>query len=155
MTAANGIGTVTWSKTAGNLPPGIALGTNGSLTGIATANGTYSFTLQATDSATPPQTATVQESIPVVDPVKITSSPNLPDACLNQPYTFTPTKTGGLAPFTWGITGFWIGIFPDPSTGVFSGSSPVTGTYSVFFGVSDATNTGDSQTITLTINQCP
>jgi len=155
MTAANGIGPVNWSKTAGNLPPGIALGTNGSLTGIATANGTYSFTLQATDSATPPQTTTVQESIQVVDPVKITSSPNLPDACLNQPYTFTPTKTGGLAPFTWGITGFWIGILPDPSTGVFSGSSPVTGTYSVFFGVSDATNTGDSQTITLTINQCP
>ena len=155
MTAANGIGTVTWSKTAGNLPPGIALGTNGSLTGIATANGTYSFTLQATDSATPPQTATVQESVQVVDPVKITSSPNLPDACLNQPYTFTPTKTGGLAPFNWGIEGFWIGIFPDRSTGVFSGSSPVTGTYSVFFGVSDATYTGDSQTITLTINQCP
>ena len=155
MTAANGIGTVTWSKTAGNLPPGINLGTDGSLTGIATANGTYSFTLQATDSATPPQTATVQESIQVVDPVKITSSPNLPDACLNQPYTFTPTKTGGLAPFNWGITGFWIGIFPDPSTGVFSGSSPVTGTYSVLFGVNDATNTGDGQTITLTINQCP
>ena len=155
MTAANGIGTVTWLKTAGNLPPGIALGTNGSLTGIATANGTYSFTLQATDSATPPQTATVQESVQVVDPVKITSSPHLPDACLNQPYTFTPTKTGGLAPFTWGITGFWIGVFPDPSTGVFSGSSPVTGTYSVLFGVSDVTNTGDSQTITLTINQCP
>ena len=155
MGAANGIGTVTWSKTVGNLPPGITLGTNGSLTGIATANGTYSFTLQATDSATPPQTATVQESIQVVDPVKITSSPNLPDACLNQPYTFTPTKTGGLAPFNWGITGFWIGINPDPSTGVFSGSSPVTGTYSVLFGVNDATNTGDGQTITLTINQCP
>ncbi len=155
MTAANGIGMVTWSKTVGNLPPGITLGTNGSLTGIATANGTYSFALQATDSATPPQTATVQESVQVVDPVKITSSPNLPDACLNQPYTFTPTKTGGLAPFNWGITGFWIGIYPDPSTGVFSGSSPVTGTYSVLFGVNDATNTGDGQTITLTINQCP
>lgn len=155
MTAANGIGSVTWSKTVGNLPPGITLGTNGSLTGIATANGSYSFTLQATDSATPPQTATVQESIQVVDPVKITSSPNLPDACLNQPYTFTPTKTGGLAPFRWTINGFWIGIFPDLSTGVFSGSSPVTGTYSVLFGVTDATNTGDGQTITLTINQCP
>jgi hypothetical protein len=60
---------------------------------------------------------------------------------VRTPYTFTPTKTGGLAPFNWGITGFWIGIFPDPSTGVFSGSSPVTGTYSVLFGVSDATNT--------------
>ena len=155
MTSTNGIGTVTWSKTVGNLPPGIALGTDGSLTGIATANGTNSFTLQAIDSATPPQTATVQESIQVVDPVKITSSPNLPDACLNKPYTFTPTRTGGLTPFHWGINGFWIGIFPDPSTGVFSGSSPVTGTYSVAFGVTDATNTGDGQTITLTINQCP
>jgi large repetitive protein len=155
MMAANGIGTVTWSKTAGNLPPGIALGTNGSLSGVATANGTYAFTLQATDSGTPPQTATAQESILVVDPVKITSSPNLPDACVNKPYTFTPTKTGGLAPFDWTIFGFWIGINPDRSTGVFSGTSLVTGTYSVSFGVLDATETGDSQTITLTINQCP
>jgi hypothetical protein len=55
----------------------------------------------------------------------------------------------------WSRCCFWIGIFPDPSTGVFSGSSPVTGTYSVAFGVTDATNTGDGQTITLTINQCP
>ena len=155
MTAADGIGTVTWSKITGNLPPGISVGTDGSLTGVATANGTYSFTVQATDSGTPPQTASVQQSIQVVDPVKITSSPNLPDACVNKPYTFTPTKTGGLAPFHWGINGFWIGIPPDPSTGVFSGSSPVTGTYSVAFGVTDATNTGDNQTITLTVNQCP
>jgi hypothetical protein len=62
------------------------------LTGSATANGTYSFMLQAIDSGTPPQTATVQESIQVVDPVKITSSPNLPDACLNRPYTFHPDQ---------------------------------------------------------------
>ena len=125
------------------------------MSGVATANETYAFTLQATDSGTPPQTATAQESILVVDPVKITSSPNLPDACVNKPYTFTPTKTGGLAPFDWTIFGFWIGINPDRSTGVFSGTSLVTGTYSVSFGVLDATETGDSQTITLTINQCP
>ncbi|MGH9504692.1 MAG: putative Ig domain-containing protein [Terriglobales bacterium] len=155
MKTANNIGSVTWTKQAGNLPPGIALGTDGQLTGIATANGIYSFTVQATDSATPPQTATAQESIQVVDPVKITSSPNLPNACLNQPYTFTPTTTGGIAPFNWGINGNWISIHPDASTGVFSGSATVTGTFSAALNVADATITFDSQTITLTVNQCP
>jgi hypothetical protein len=93
--------------------------------------------------------------VQVVDPVKITSSPNLPDACLNQPYTFTPTKTGGLAPFSWAFSASRsesiLIVRPE-----YSAALPlVTGTYSVLFGVDDASETGDSQTITLTINQCP
>jgi hypothetical protein len=154
--AQNGVGTVTWSLGGGNLPPGIGLGSSGLISGTATSNGTYSFTVQAADGSSPPQIATMQESIQIVDPVKITSVATWPDACVNKPYSFAVQKSGGLAPFNWGFTsGNWISISPNLATGVFSGTADVTGTFMGTVGVNDATGNGDSQNITLTVKQCP
>ena len=154
LIALNGIGNVTWNVTSGGLPLGLALSSSGAITGSATTNGTYSFTVQATDSATPPQTATVQESIQVADPVKITSPAVLPDACVGQPYSFAFQTSGGIPPFQWGLTGYSVGINVDQSTGVFSGVAVTTGTFTSTIGVNDATQHGDALQITLNVVQC-
>ena len=156
LTSANGSGAITWTLSSGSLPPGITLNSSGVLTGPATTDGTYSFTVQAADSSTPPQVVTAAEQIQVVDPVKIVSSPTLPAACINQPYTFAMQSSGGIQPFFWGfISNYWIGINLDSSTGVFSGTSPITGTFTGKVILSDATGHFFTQDISLTVNQCP
>jgi hypothetical protein len=156
LTAANGTGAITWTVSSGTLPPGITLSSSGALTGPATADGTYSFTVQASDSSTPPQIVTAPEQIQVVEPVKILSSPTLPAACVNQPYTFAMQSSGGAAPLFWGfISNYWIGINLDTSTGIFSGMSSITGTFTGKVILSDATGNAVTQNISLTVNQCP
>ena len=156
LTAANAIGSITWRIQAGGLPPGTTLDPSGSISGTPTTNGNYSFSVTASDAGTPPQTVTAQEQIRVVDPVKITSSATWPDACVNQPYTFAVTKTGGLAPYQWGFISLnWVGFVLNQTTGVFSGSSSITGTFNGTVGVVDATLNQDSQNIKVTVKSCP
>jgi hypothetical protein len=156
LTSSNGAGAVTWSLAGGNLPPGLGIGASGAITGTATTNGTYSFTVKATDSSTPPQIATADEHIQVVDPVQITSPANWPDACVNRQYSFAVQISGGLAPFQWSfISSSWVGINLDQSTGIFSGYSSVTGTFNGTVGVFDATQRSVGQNITLKVKNCP
>lgn len=156
LTATGSIGATSWSLASGNLPPGLFLNSSGSITGAGTADGTYSFTLKAADSGNPPQTATSAESIQVVEPVKITSPSTWPDGCVGQPYSFSIQTTGGKMPLAWSfVSGHWMGISLNQSTGVFSGMSGVAGTFQGTVGVNDATTHGDSQQVTITINQCP
>jgi hypothetical protein len=52
-------------NTVSGLPAGITLNTDGSLTGTPTFAGNFSFTVQVTDSATPPQSASINTTISV------------------------------------------------------------------------------------------
>ena len=51
FTASGGTAPYSWSLTGGKLPPGITLGTGGSLSGTPTKVGTFNFTVQVTDAA--------------------------------------------------------------------------------------------------------
>lgn len=51
FTATGGTQPYSWSLTAGTLPPGITLNTNGDLSGVPTTSGTFSFTVTVTDAA--------------------------------------------------------------------------------------------------------
>ena len=65
LAATGGTGAYTWSKTAGSLPAGLAL-SGAAITGTPTAAGTFNFTLQAADSATPPATVSKAFAMTVV-----------------------------------------------------------------------------------------
>ena len=156
LVSANGIGTVSWSIASGNFAPGLTLSSSGALTGTGTSDGTYSFSIQATDSGAPPQIATAQKQIQVVEPVQITSPATWPNACVNLPYSFAVQTSGGLPPFYWSFfSSNWVGINLDQSTGVFSGTASVTGTFTGSIGVNDATWNQSSQQVNLTVIQCP
>ncbi|MDO4562904.1 MAG: fibronectin type III domain-containing protein [Clostridia bacterium] len=51
LPAVSSASPVTWSLTSGTLPGGLTLGTDGMISGIPTATGTYSFTLTAQNAA--------------------------------------------------------------------------------------------------------
>jgi hypothetical protein len=153
----NGTGAVTWSLAPGsNLPPGLTLDNNGFVHGTPSTDGTFSFAVQVTDSGSPAQTATGQETIQVVEPITITSPATLPDACVNQPYIFVAQRTGGVPPTGWGLNNLpFAGLLLNFSSGVLSGTPTVTGTFTGTLSTSDATQTNASQQITLTVKQCP
>jgi hypothetical protein len=59
---------LTWTITAGALPPGLSIGTNsGMVSGTPTAPGSYTFTAQVTDSASPPNVTSLQFMLNVAD----------------------------------------------------------------------------------------
>ena len=50
FTASGGVAPYTFTRTSGTLPPGLTMPVNGLLSGTPTTQGTYTFTVQATDS---------------------------------------------------------------------------------------------------------
>jgi hypothetical protein len=63
LKATGGTLPYTWTVTSGALPPGLTLNSNGSITGEATATGTFDFSVQVTDSSTTVETATANLGI--------------------------------------------------------------------------------------------
>lgn len=96
LTATGATGTVTWNLVSGTLPAGLAIRTDvpsffnpttqtAGLIGVATATGSYNFTLSATDSAVPG--SPVNQAFTVkVSAFNISSPANIPDIFLNVNY---------------------------------------------------------------------
>jgi hypothetical protein len=158
MASTGGTGTITWSVASGALPTGWLLSSAGMLGGVATTDGSYSFSIQAKDSANPPQSAQAQYTLLIGEPLVVTSSPTFPNACVNRPYSFTVTTSGGIPPIQFGfISASWVAINLNTATGTFSGTSNVTGTFSGSLGASDSAqpSSGSNQTVSLTVVNCP
>jgi hypothetical protein len=67
LQVVGGLAPFTWTLTAGSLPPGLTLQPNGLISGMATALGTFSPTIQVTDSASPAHTDSKAFTLKVVD----------------------------------------------------------------------------------------
>lgn len=117
-----------WEIIGGSLPPGITLNPiNGSLTGIPTASGAFTFTVQITDAAG--QTKSTVLSINVVE---ITSTATLPSGIVGTAYSgFSFTQTPAIVTGTWTLLG---GFFPpglaiNPVSGAVTGTPTAKGVY--------------------------
>jgi hypothetical protein len=58
LAATGGAPPYTWSTSAGTLPSGLTLGTDGTVQGVPTTAGSFSFTVEVTDSYVPADTPT-------------------------------------------------------------------------------------------------
>ena len=135
LSYVGGSGTVTFTVTGGNLPPGLTLsGTN--ISGTPTTAGNYSFTVQATDQSTPPQQSTASLSLSVVNALTITTT-QVPNGTVGNPYSFQFVSSGGLSPINWSCN------FPPPGlmfniNGTLSGTPTQSGTYTMQVRANDA-----------------
>lgn len=100
-TASGGTPTYAFSIGSGALPPGLSITSAGAITGTPTAAGTYSFTLQVTDSGAPTvqsvgQALSISVSAPITPPVMPTFSLCTPSTvssvCTSLPATQTPAQ---------------------------------------------------------------
>jgi hypothetical protein len=104
MIATGGLPPYTWAITTGTLPTGLSLDVNtGVISGTPTADGKANFTLQVSDSAKPPRTASLALSISISKPLTISTSV-LPKGVVGTAYSATLQTDGGTSPFSWLIT---------------------------------------------------
>ena len=101
LVAAGGSTPYTWSVSAGTLPAGLNISPNtGLISGIPTAKGTSSFTVQVKDSLGAIATAAV--SITINSPLTLTNT--LPNGTVGIAYSATIDAAGGTTPYACSIT---------------------------------------------------
>ena len=103
--ATGGTGAYTFAVADGSsLPSGLLLSNNGTLTGTPTADGTYTFTVTVTDSASPAATASKEFSLTVgAAPLSITTTSPLSSATKGLAYSQTFVATGGTGAYTFAV----------------------------------------------------
>ncbi len=139
-------GPFTFTKSAGNLPAGLTLATDGTLSGTPTAVGTSTFGIRATDSSPSPGPYTGTKtyiSFAVSAPTIVVGPTNLPNGVAGMAYSQNIIATGGTAPYAYAVTA---GTLPAgitlTSDGTLSGTSNVTGTFNFNVTATDATTGG-------------
>lgn len=159
FTSAGGTGPYTYSLAGGsNLPPGLSLIANGTLSGTPTAfsGSPYTFTLQAADSTTlAGTTATKAFSLSIANaPLQITTA-TLPAGQQGSAYTAKVAAIGGTPPYTWAILSGALpsGLQLNTSTGDLTGTPAASGTFTPTFKVTDAASASATQALPVTIAQ--
>ncbi|HEY4901826.1 MAG TPA: putative Ig domain-containing protein [Terriglobales bacterium] len=134
LAATGGVPPYTWTVTSGSLPAGLTLSTSGFISGTPTSQQTSTFTVQASDSQTPPSTATATLSLTINGPTFRLNG--------NYVFSFSGYSQGKLVVQAGSFTSDGQGnitnglMDSNSATGVHT-QLPFTGTYSV-----DSTNTG-------------
>ncbi len=160
LSNTGGLAPVTFAVTAGSLPPGLTLATDGTVSGTPTGGGTYNFTVTATDSATAtgPYSGARAYAL-TVDAATITLSPAagaLPGGTTGAAYSQSFSATGGTGPYSYAVvTGALPAGLTLNSTGVLSGTPTEGGSFTFAIEATDSsTGAGPylrSQTYSLTI----
>jgi hypothetical protein len=129
-----------WSIKTGNLPPGLTLGNDGSLSGTPTSTGTSMFTVMVTDSAPTPvsssQPFTINVALPVPPTITDQESPTGTVGVVYTPYPFSASD--GVPPLVWSETPPLIMGLSLSAQGVLSGTPTAAGQFPVTINVMDA-----------------
>lgn len=141
--ASGGQPPLTFSLSAGSLPPGLTMSASGLISGIPTTVGTNNFTITAADTCTI-QTQSVQKAFSITvsltpcQALNITSVSPLPPGTTGQPYSQQILTTGGQLPLTFSIASGSLpaGITLSPS-GLISGTPIAAGNSSFMVKVDD------------------
>ena len=150
VSATGGIGTYTFSRSAGTLPAGLLLNaTTGAITGTPTTAGTRNFTIRATASGggtgTRAYTVTISAAI-VVNPA------SLPGGTAGAAYSQSVTATGGTGTKTFSISSGALPAGLTLSTSGLVSGTPVSGATSTFtIRATDVNGASGSRAYTLTI----
>ncbi|MFN7973831.1 MAG: Ig domain-containing protein [Acidobacteriota bacterium] len=151
ISAAGGTAPYTFAVTVGGLPPGLTLAPNGLLSGIPTTNGTFNFTVTATDAngCQGSQAYTIVVSCPTIN----IAPAALPAGTVNTPYSQLISAGGGTGPYTFAVTA---GALPPGITlsvgGLLSGTPTAAGTFNFDVTATDVTGCTGVRSYTLVIN---
>ena len=152
FSAVGGTPPYSWSVTAGSVP-GLSL-SGSTLSGTPTTPGTFSLTLQASDSGALTAARTFSVTINPAA-LSITTGTQLPDAALGSPYSYQLSAAGGIAPYSWSANGLPTGLSIDPDTGIVSGTVGAAGSISFAVRVTDSAHTTVTSQFRINVNLPP
>lgn len=150
--ATAGTSPYTWAVTAGALPQGLTLdASSGVISGTPAATGTFEFTVQVRDSLS--ATASKVLAITIAPAIAIANVSPLPPGTAGQPYSHQLSAQGGVAPYTWSVTGGALpaGLALDGARGLITGTPQAAGDYEFTLRAADAAGGTASATATLHI----
>ncbi|MHB8800639.1 MAG: putative Ig domain-containing protein [Thermoanaerobaculia bacterium] len=149
VTAAGGTGPYGFAVTAGALPTGLTLGTDGAITGTPSADGEFTFTITATDSATA-CTGSRAYTVRICPVIGLSAVPTC--ATVGSAFSTTIIPSAGTAPFTFAATGTLpTGTTLDAGTGVLSGPLSAAGSFSFSVTATDVNGCTGSQSYTVNV----
>jgi len=153
--ASGGTGALTWTISAGSLPPGLnpINSSTGQITGTPTTAGTFSFTVRATDTLTQFDDKALSITIDLPAPPNITTT-SLPSGSMGTAYSEQVQATGGIENLTWSIS---VGLLPpgldiDPATGVISGTPNTAGSFDFTVQATDTFPQSDTKALSIRID---
>ena len=105
VTASGGTAPYSFAVSAGTLPTGLSLATDGTLSGTPTAAGSYSFTIGGSGTGANGGFGSRAYTVVIAPGDVLAINPaTLPGGTSGAPYSQTLTPTGGTAPYTCAIT---------------------------------------------------
>jgi hypothetical protein len=152
LSASGGTSPYSWTITSGALPAGVTLiASTGAITGTPTSGGTFTFTAQATDSAS--LTATKSFTLTIAASLAITTPPALPSGGVGTAYNQPLTAVGGTSPYVWSVIAGALpgGLLLGPSSGAITGTPTSVGSFSFTVQVTDNNSVSTTKAFTLAI----
>ncbi len=142
---------------AGALPDGLTLNTaTGAISGTPTTAANYAFTIAATDSSSPPNSASASYTLVVNAPAAFVFSPaggSLPEAMSGEDYQQPVSASGGTGAVTYSITSGSLppGLTLNVTTGELNGplDADTEGDYSFTIRALDSANVAGTASYTL------
>lgn len=140
-----------WAVQSGSLPPGLALSGAGVLSGTPNGTGSYSFTLQATDTSG--ATSSAAATLIVNPPALSIATPSpLSSGIVSVVYPQQIlTAAGGVAPYTYSITGGALPAGLSLNNGSIAGTPTSAGNSSFTISVTDSKGSTSQATLAIDI----
>ena len=156
--ATGGTGALTWTISAGALPPPLTLNpTTGVISGIPSTAGTFNFTVRATDTLLLFDTQSLSIIINAPPLALTITTTTLPTATVTHDYRARLAASGGTPPYTWSID--CQSSCPPPasglslsSSGAITGTPTTAGTFLETYRVRDSIGATVTKELTLSVN---
>ena len=158
LMASGGTGSLSFSV-AGSLPAGVTISSLGVLSGTPATNGTFNFTVTASDTGghvgTHAYTLTVSSTPPVSCPTITVTPGTLPTGTVSSVYSQTLSASGGAAPYIFTKTGALPAGLTLSSAGTLSGTPSGAGQFNFTVTATDANSCTGSRACSLVVNNPP
>jgi subtilisin-like proprotein convertase family protein len=150
LTVRGGLEPHIWSMVQGNLPAGLALSTEGTISGTPDEFGSFDFTVRVTDAENITADRSLHLTVISANPMITTTT--IEKARLGVPYQEQLEAEGGSPPYEWTIAS---GTVPDglnlASNGTLAGTPLVSGIYTLTVVARDARSRVDMRDVVLRV----